>query len=84
MKKTVSVKTAVIASLVFIICICALFLIMQVQLAEQTRSFIYATALGLCLGGVYDFFRCLRALAGAKRWVTMLCVCSTRVVVRLN
>lgn len=46
---------------------------MEVHLAEQTRSFIYAAVLGLCLGGVYDFFRCLRALAGAKRWVTMLC-----------
>lgn len=46
---------------------------MQVQLAEQTRSFIYAAALGLCLGGVYDFLRCLRALSGAKRWVTALC-----------
>lgn len=46
---------------------------MEMHLAEQTRSFIYAAVLGLCLGGVYDFFRCLRALTGAKRWVTALC-----------
>ena len=46
---------------------------MEVQLAEQTRSFIYAAVLGLCLGGVYDFLRCLRVLTGAKRWVTALC-----------
>ncbi len=46
---------------------------MEMHLAEQTRSFIYAAVLGLCLGGVYDFFRCLRALSGAKRWVTALC-----------
>lgn len=46
---------------------------MEVHLAEQTRNFIYAAVLGLGLGGVYDFFRCLRALTGAKRWVTALC-----------
>ena len=40
MKKTVSVKTAVIASLVFIICICALFLIMQRQNNEKLNNIL--------------------------------------------
>ncbi len=46
---------------------------MEVHLAEQTASFLYAAVLGLCLGGVYDFFRCLRALTGGRRWMTALC-----------
>ena len=41
-------------------------------MAEQTTSFIYAAVLGLCLGGVYDVFRCLRVLLRGK-WVTVLC-----------
>ena len=45
---------------------------MEVHLAEQTASFIYAAVLGLCLGGGYDVFRCLRVLF-RRRWVTALC-----------
>ncbi len=41
-------------------------------MAEQTTSFIYAAVLGLCLGGVYDVFRCLRVLL-RRKWVTALC-----------
>ncbi len=49
------------------------FLVMEVYLAEQTRNFISAAVLGLCLGGVYDVLRCVRALSGGGRWATALC-----------
>lgn len=46
---------------------------MEAVFAQQTRVFLSAAILGLCLGGVYDIFRSVRIVLRAGRLLTALC-----------